>query len=106
MVLTFHLFVAKILFLCLYSLLPEIISTGSSAVMPVIKYNNADLNKLEILKENKGKYDVYRWTNLVNGKNYVGSSTNLERRLINYFTISCLEYNTKKRPGVVFTVPR
>ena len=81
------------------SLLPFTInySTGSSAVMPVIKYNNADLDKLEILKENKGKYDVYRCTNLVNGKNYVGSSTNLERRLINYFTIFLFRIQYKKK---------
>jgi hypothetical protein len=30
-------------------------STGSSADIPVIKYNNADLDKLQILRENKGK---------------------------------------------------
>jgi hypothetical protein len=35
-------------------------STNSSAVVPVIKYKNTDLDKLQILKENKGKSGIYR----------------------------------------------
>jgi len=35
-------------------------STGSSAVILMIKYNNADLDKLQRLRENKGKCGVYR----------------------------------------------
>ena len=77
-------------------------STNSSAVVPAIKYKNADLDKLQILKENKGKSGVYRWTNLVNGKSYIGSSANLERRLRNYYTISYLEFNTKKTRSNIY----
>jgi hypothetical protein len=34
-------------------------STNNS-VVPVIKYSNADIQKLQIIKENKGKSGVYR----------------------------------------------
>ena len=54
-------------------------STDSS-VRPVKKYANADREKLQIIKDNKGKAGVYCWRNLKNGKRYIGSSTNLERR--------------------------
>jgi excinuclease UvrABC nuclease subunit len=68
----------------------------------VIKYKNTDLDKLQILKENKGKSGIYRWTNLVNDKSCIGSSANLGRRLRNYFTISYLEYNIKKTRSSIY----
>jgi len=53
---------------------------------PSVKvYNNADMQKKQILLENKEKSGVYRWTNIVSGKTYVGSSVNLSRRLFNYY---------------------
>jgi hypothetical protein len=45
-----------------------------------------DLDKLVILSENKGKSGVYRLTNLVNGKVYIGSSINLSKRFTNYYS--------------------
>lgn len=44
-----------------------------------------------ILSNNKGKSGVYRWTNKVNGKIYIGSSADLSKRLRNYFNISYLK---------------
>lgn len=41
------------------------------------RYDNADVQKLLIVSENKGKSGVYRWINKVNGKTYIGSSANL-----------------------------
>jgi group I intron endonuclease len=61
-------------------------------LLPVKIYENTDLDKLRILKENKAKAGVYRWTNLINGKSYIGSSINLERRLKEYFNINYLEF--------------
>jgi hypothetical protein len=54
----------------------------------IVVYSNADIQKVEILKENKGKSGVYRWTNLVSGKTYVGSGTNLSKRLSVYYNLS------------------
>lgn len=36
-----------------------------------------DKDKLNILANNRGKCGVYCWTNLTNGKTYIGSSINL-----------------------------
>lgn len=60
---------------------------------PEVAYLNADLNKEEIIKENKNKSGIYRWTNLNTGSTYVGSSVNLAKRLNYYYNYSCL---TKK----------
>jgi len=56
------------------------------AVIPLVLYDNPDLQKADILKENKGKSGIYRWTNQTNGKSYVGSSTNLKIRLSRYYS--------------------
>lgn len=50
-------------------------------------YENADVQKLEVLKENKGKSGVYLWINNINGNKYVGSSVNLSRRLVRTLNI-------------------
>lgn len=56
-------------------------SPSSSSVVPVRVYNNLDLDKIDILKENKGKSCVYLLKNLENGKTYIGSSVNLTVRV-------------------------
>ena len=43
-----------------------------------------------MIKENKGKSGVYRWTNLISGKSYVGSSINLRARFLNYYNLAYL----------------
>jgi len=59
-------------------------------VTPVVVSANSDLDKQNILKENRGKSGVYRWTNLVSGKTYVGSSVNLSRRFSSYYSAAFL----------------
>ncbi|AKQ53318.1 GIY endonuclease (mitochondrion) [Sclerotinia sclerotiorum 1980 UF-70] len=58
--------------------------------MPLITYNNADVEKFRILKDNNGKSGVYCWVNKVNGSKYVGSSKNLYRRFLQYFNTGYL----------------
>jgi hypothetical protein len=58
----------------------------SSAVV----YPNADLDKTQILKENKNKSGVYLWKNLINNQIYVGSSSSLSSRFSSYFSIQYL----------------
>ncbi len=38
-----------------------------SAITPIIIYKNPDLDKLVIIKDNKGKSGVYRWVNKDSG---------------------------------------
>ena len=59
-----------------------------SSVVPVTIYDNADIQKLQAINENKSKSGVYRWTNKVNGNSYVGSSVNLAKRFINYYNFN------------------
>nr|YP_009945046.1 GIY-YIG endonuclease [Monilinia laxa]QOE17410.1 GIY-YIG endonuclease [Monilinia laxa]QYB19844.1 GIY-YIG endonuclease [Monilinia laxa]QYB19929.1 GIY-YIG endonuclease [Monilinia laxa]QYB20105.1 GIY-YIG endonuclease [Monilinia laxa]QYB20171.1 GIY-YIG endonuclease [Monilinia laxa] len=58
--------------------------------LPVITYLNADIEKLSIIKDNKDKSGVYKWTNLENGNCYIGSSVNLSRRLAQYYNLNFL----------------
>ena len=60
------------------------------SIVPILSYSNADTQKLQILKENKGKSGVYRWVNKETGGSYVGSGTNLARRFYNYYSAASL----------------
>lgn len=61
--------------------------------MPVVCYDNAELAKAQIISDNRGKAGVYRWTNKLNGKSYIGSSINLSNRLHVYFNKAYIEKN-------------
>nr|YP_009568424.1 NADH dehydrogenase subunit 3 [Drechslerella brochopaga]QBL02507.1 NADH dehydrogenase subunit 3 [Drechslerella brochopaga] len=62
----------------------------SLSIILLAIYDNADTDKLLILKENKGKSGVYRWINKKSGKSYIGSSINLSRRFLEYFNTNYL----------------
>jgi len=57
-----------------------------SSIVPIVLYSNAGLQKKLIKQENKAKAGIYRWVNLINGKQYIGSSLNLSKRLSDYFS--------------------
>ena len=54
------------------------------------KFSNADKDKLAIIEYSKGKTGIYLWTNILNGKKYVGSSNNLKRRFLEYYNVNRL----------------
>jgi group I intron endonuclease len=56
----------------------------------VIIYDNADTNKVMILKDNKGKARIYQWTHKESGKIYIGSAVDLSKRLRTYYSKSHL----------------
>ena len=60
------------------------------SIVPVVTYLNSDTDKLLILKENKGKTGIYKWTNLKNNNCYIGSSTNLSVRISRYYNLNIL----------------
>jgi hypothetical protein len=70
-------------FYTIHSLLP---------IVPSVTYSNSDTDKELVIKENKGKSGIYRWTNLETGKSYIGSSVNLGRRLRDYYNYSFLTH--------------
>jgi hypothetical protein len=63
------------------------------AIIPIKSYSNAEADKGKILSENTNKSGIYIWKNLVNKKQYIGSSDNLRRRLNNYFNPNHLLIN-------------
>jgi group I intron endonuclease len=71
-------------------------------ISPVKVYKNADLDKLRIITDNKGKAGVYRWINIANGKSYIGSSVDLGGRLKDYFTLRYLELGLKKSQSHIY----
>ena len=75
---------------------------AGKVVVPVKIYPNADLDKLGIISENKGKCGIYRWTNLINGKSYIGSSVNLNKRFRCYFSIGWLESGLQKANSQIY----
>lgn len=64
---------------------------NTSAVIPVKIYSNADIQKQDIINENKNKSGIYQWINRINSKTYIGSSVNLSRRFYEYYNLSHLE---------------
>lgn len=65
--------------------------------LPAAVYLNSFESHKQILKENRRKSGVYRWTNLTNGKSYVGSSVDLSIRLSKYYSEKYLK--TKLNTG-------
>lgn len=70
-----------------FSIFIRFISRGlpKLSLNPVKSYDNASLHKEIIFKDNKDKAFVYRWINKLNGKQYLGSTSNGRRRLLTYF---------------------
>lgn len=58
---------------------------------PIAFYENAHTDKDRIFKENADKSFVYRWTNKTNNKQYIGSATNGQRRLLTYYNLNELK---------------
>lgn len=61
-------------------------SSSNSTLSPAATYGNVELDKDWILKENKNQSGVYRLTNLVNQKTYIGSSVDLRKRFHVYYS--------------------
>lgn len=59
-----------------------------SYVNPIITYNDLVINKRHIIKENKDKSGIYIFTNQLNGKMYIGSSSNLSSRFLKLLNLN------------------
>lgn len=69
---------------CLYIQTMKNLKLNDTIMMdfcPVVKYNDADLEKVQILADNRKKVGVYLWINNENGNKYVGSSVSLSVRM-------------------------
>src|SRR5215475_4777153 len=59
-------------------------------ISPLLRYDHAEFHKKTIFKENTNKCFVYRWINKINGKEYLGSTSNSKKRLRAYYDLSTL----------------
>ncbi len=75
---------------------------SSTSISLVKTYRNPDTQKLQIIQENKGKSGAYRWVKLENGKSYIGSSTNLGKRMSGYFSILNLKAEVKRSRSIIY----
>lgn len=63
---------------------------GSSSIKAEARYVNADTQKELIIKQNRFRSGIYRWTNKISGKSYIGSSSNISKRLNGYYNYNIL----------------
>jgi group I intron endonuclease len=66
------------------------------------KYEYIIRDKYIIYKENKNKIGIYRFVNKINGKSYVGSSTNLGTRLSVYFSKKGMSSRLKTKKSIIY----
>lgn len=64
---------------------------STSPVNNVKFYEDAFSMRKLIIKDNKNKSGIYKWTNKVTNDTYVGQSINLANRFIKYFNLSYLK---------------
>jgi hypothetical protein len=72
------------------------------SIVPIRSYSNLNVKKRQIYIDNKGKTGIYRWTNIISGKSYVGSSVNLSSRFENYFNINYLKREIKNNNSKIY----
>ena len=70
-------------------------------IFPIIIYNDIMEYKDKIYNDNRNKSGIYRWTNKINGKSYIGSSINLRRRLSEYFNAERLRTNLLRSKSMI-----
>lgn len=73
-----------------------------SSIVPIKIYPNSDINKKEIIEENKDKAGVYQFINLLTGDSYIGSSTNLSRRFKQYYNYSFIS-SPNRGKSIIFS---
>lgn len=73
----------------------KILLLNKGLIAPVKSYDNALLNKNNIVLENKNKPGIYRWINKLNNNTYIGSGLDLSKRIKEYLNISELKRNPR-----------
>lgn len=70
--------------------------------VPFVVYSDLELSKKSILKLNRGKSGVYRWTNNITGATYIGSAVDLTRRFREYFSHNYLAKEISKSNSIIY----
>lgn len=75
---------------------------NNNNIIPIVTYN-ASRDKSIIYTENKNKSGIYRWNNLVNNKNYIGSSKCLASRLSIYYSKKAMLNKLSTRRSIIYS---
>ena len=67
------------------------VAVAAQAVNSIKFYEDAFSMRKLIIKENKNKSGIYKWTNKITNDTYVGQSIDLAKRFIKYFNLSYLK---------------
>jgi len=78
------------------------INMNNNNIIPMVTYNNINVNKFSIISNNKGKSGIYRWNNLITGKSYVGSSVSLSHRFTKYYSLNYLKSSTNNGSSIIY----
>ena len=72
------------------------------SIVPVCSYLNVDIQKKQIFIDNRRKTGIYRWTNIISGKSYVGSSIDLSIRFKDYLNINYLKRQIENNNSKIY----
>lgn len=76
--------------------------SNTGGITPAVIYDSPGKDKTLILKDNKGKSGIYRWSNTITGASYVGSAVDLARRLRDYYSLGFLRKELLKNNSIVY----
>jgi hypothetical protein len=97
----FILFFAETFYYCSSD---DLLLTLFVSLPPVKTYSNAEADKAKILQENQNfAAGIYCFTNLINGKQYVGSGKDLSKRLAFYFSEAQMNYVLKRSQSKIYS---
>ena len=71
-------------------------------IVPLVSYLNLDISKSIIYKENRSKPGIYRLNNIITGKSYIGSATDLSRRFSNYYSIVYIKNSLDNGSSIIY----
>lgn len=71
-------------------------------LVPILSYSDPYEKKKLILKENRGKAGIYKWTHKESGKHYIGSSVNLSKRIGDYLNLHYLNKEIVKSESCIY----
>lgn len=93
-----------------FSIFPKIfwpikknLHTGINPIIPIVKYEDAFMQKKQIMQDNKGKSGIYRWINKETRESYVGSAVNLSKRFSTYYSQLMIEKILKRSQSYIFS---
>ncbi len=78
------------------------LQNNSEKIIPVKVYVDVYKDKMIIYKENKKKSGIYKWTNKINNKKYIGSSIDLTNRFTTYFSYSTIQKIVNKKSSLIY----